>query len=413
MIPFGFNIHSAGVKDRQRIIDWHRTAQPAWTLVLDDTSLVRDIKNVSPKTEVIYRAYPGGGDESIWQRLSPEQWVAEARRKSEGLGCWVYCLNEPGFGDDVLNWLCKVIDIAMPAGLKLVIGNFSVGTPEPGAWGSPAAVNLLSRLNKHRANLVLGLHEYAVGVITSGFVGGAPTELYIEGHLAHRDFISPANWPGRNEALNTTMWHVGRVKFLLNACRKMGINPPRVVMTECGFDSLTSDPSTDLRRWIASLPTNEGEIRGWRSLRPYWAKVYPQWSHEQAYFEALKYAWNTIYAGTTVEGMVVYCYGHADAQWASFDVEGAGALLNLLGDFSNTPAPPVSPPPQPPPPPFPPAPTPPQEAVYNVPIVVQVKAPSETRAREIVHSMGMAMSLLFTIGISNPQLAFPGDITGS
>ena len=196
-----FNIHAQGLQNYSRLLQFYATAKPTWAGVMDGVQLAKDIGAASPTTEVWHRAYPPGGDEEIWRVVSPAQWVDKTRRELEASDLWAYCLNEPGFDDPMLQWLCEVIDLAGPAGLKLVVGNFSVGTPEPDDWKKPAAKWLLERLHKHRDRVILGLHEYAGGIITSGFVGGPPTELRdASGNLLHRDFTTAENWPEPDEA---------------------------------------------------------------------------------------------------------------------------------------------------------------------------------------------------------------------
>ena len=341
----GFNIHAQGVKDTARLMSWCAENKPAWMGVMDGVGLAKAIRQASPDTQVWHRAYPSGGDEAIWKRISPQQWVAQARRELDGTGLWAYCLNEPGFDQDMLRWLCEAIEAAGSQGVKLVVGNFSVGTPEPDQWRSPQAARLLRLLDAHRARVILGLHEYAGGVVTSGFIGGAPNSTQY-----HRDFIPRENWPDRAEAADMTMWHIGRLKFMIAACKAQGIQPPRVLITEAGFDSLKSDPNPDLRAWLDSLPDSDGfEARAWRGLRQAWAGYYPQWTHEQAYAEQLRYVDDVIYAGLPVEGLQVFCYGHKDAQWAGFDVEGYETLLGALAARPE----PITPPPIPTLPPFP------------------------------------------------------------
>jgi hypothetical protein len=58
--------------------------------------------------------------------------------------------------------------------------------------------------------------------------------------------------------------------------------------------------------------------------------VFPQWSQDQAYWRQLEYAENNIYAGTTVEGALLYCYGHIDPRWEAFDLEGYSEFLAYM-----------------------------------------------------------------------------------
>lgn len=322
-----YNIHAQGVKDTPRLLAHLAKLKPTWAGVMNGVRFAQEIHNASPNTQVWHRAYPEGGDETIWKRLSPGEWVTRTATELKDTGLWAYCLNEPGFDDEMLIWLCNVIELAQPLGLKLVVGNFSVGTPEPNQWNKASARRLLELCDKYRATVALGLHEYAGGVITSGFVGGAPNSTQY-----HPDYIPVANWPNANDARELTMWHIGRVKIMVNACKAMGIKAPRVLITEFGFDSLKSDPNPDLRAWLDNLPTENGlEARAWKGLRAAWAKYYPTLAHEEAFHMQLAYADCIIYHDALpVEGMQLFCYGAAGNDWIHFDVEGHDALARLL-----------------------------------------------------------------------------------
>lgn len=318
----GLNIHPGVGSTRQKLLDWHARTRPRWSGVMDGVQLARDIAAIDPHMNVWHRAYPDGGDESIWQRMTPRAWVDKTRAELDGTNLYGYCLNEPGFDNAMLEWLCEVIEYSAQFGLRLVVGNFSVGTPEPREWEKPAAVRLLRLIEAHHDRVVLALHEYAGGIITSGFVGGAPNDT-----THHPDYTDPLNWP---EPANVTMWHCGRYRFLLAACDKLKIKPPRIVITEHGFDGV-EDPPT--KAWLDTLPRDTpGNLRGWLSLRAAWAQMFPAYSIEQAYFIQLAYAKNVIYA-PPVEGVNLYCYGTNDpAKWASFEIMNHWALLDIIAD---------------------------------------------------------------------------------
>lgn len=320
----GFNIHAQGVKDEGRLLAHVKATRPAWCGVMDGVGLAKQLRAASPGTQVWHRAYPPGGDEKIWQTMTPTQWVDEARRQTEGADVWVYCLNEPGFGDDMLGWLCETVSLGVLAGLRLVVGNFSAGTPNPGDWEKPAARRLLNLLTEQRHAAILGLHEYAGAVITSG-AGDAPGALAVA-----------EQWPSREALREMALWHMGRHRFIE---RRPSDARPRILITEWGFDAMDGDPHPAWQAFLAGLPRPaNGGLRGWRTLKAAWAQLYPQWSHEAAYYEALRWAAETIYKGSAVEGMQIYCYGRKDEQWASFDVEGARDFLRLLELRENPPA---------------------------------------------------------------------------
>lgn len=321
-----YNLHGQNIKDKPRLLAHLRATAPAWVLVMDNLELAREIKAALPATNVIFRAWP---DDDIHKRVSPADWVNQKAAAIGGADVWCYTTNEPGFSDDVLNWTNAVIELAAARGLKLCVGNFSSGTPEPDDWHRPAAIRLLHLCDSHRDTVVLGLHEYSGGVITSGMISGSPA------------FIQPSDWPRRVE--NVACWHVGRVRLLLQACDwlSVSIKPPRIVITEAGFDDMS-----DIKTWLDGLLKTPPytSIRGWKSLWNQWRAWWPTWTPQKAYFEQLKYADNVLYKDTPVEGMLMFSWGASSEMWQQFDVSDANELQGLLEAYANEGTPTAPPP---------------------------------------------------------------------
>lgn len=323
---YSFNTHAQGVKDPTKLLAHIRKTTPTWHLVMDGLGLAEQIKAVSPATNVIHRNHGvTGGDDDVFAKVSPERWL-ELRSKEADSGVWLMTTCEPGWGADVIAWHVRLMELCIPRKIRLVVGNWSVGTPDPALI--PMARKLFEMLDAHRELFVLGLHEYANAVITSGFVGGAP-DGYTESHdkQHHPDYQKPSTWPLNGEARILTKWHMGRFNFINDYCKAVGINPPRIVLTETGFDDVS-----DVKFWSNKLPRTSPytDIRGYKTLAAYWKQIAPEWSHDRAYFEQLRYAENNIYAGSNVEGGLIYCYGHIDPRWSSFDLEGRTEFLQLL-----------------------------------------------------------------------------------
>ena len=326
MTFYGFNVHSQGLKDPTKLLAHVRKTQPAWMLTMDGLGLAEQIKAVSPSTNVIHRNHGvTGGDDDVFAKVSPERWL-ELRSKEADSGVWLMTTCEPGWGADVIAWHVRLMELCIPRKIRLVVGNWSVGTPNPALI--PMARKLFEMLDSHRELFVLGLHEYANAVITSGFVGGAP-DGYTESHdkQHHPDYQKPSTWPLSGEARILTKWHMGRFNFINDYCKAVGIKPPRIVLTETGFDDVS-----DVKFWSNKLPRTSPytDIRGYKTLAAYWKQIAPEWSHDRAYFEQLRYAENNIYEGSNVEGGLIYCYGHIDQRWDSFDLEGRSEFLQLL-----------------------------------------------------------------------------------
>jgi hypothetical protein len=329
----GYNIHAQRVPDRDKLMKHLAKVRPAAVLVMDGVQLAREIKAMLPEATVISRIYP---DDDIQNRISPKQWLDQRGPQAEG-GIVQYTSNEAGFSPNLINWHIELMEMAAKTRTPLIIGNMSVGTPGAEDWA--AGKRLLELLDQHRDLFILGLHEYACGVITSGFLGGYPDNAGVAPNSGQqgRNLIPPANWPSPAEAALMTMFHCGRFKFVVRYCASVGIKPPRIILTEHGFDDLD-----DIEGWANKLQMTPPykDIRGWKSCANQWRKWYEPlgWSPQRAMFEQLAYADRTIYQGSVVEAQLIFCWGHTSDMWDQFDVAQADEFQGLMEGYAATPA---------------------------------------------------------------------------
>lgn len=326
-----YNIHAQRVLDRNKLLTHLAKIKPAAVLVMDGLQLCREIKAMLPQTTVISRIYP---DDDIQNKKSPEQWYQERAAQAEG-GIFQYTGNEGGFSPKMIDWHIRLMELCITGRVPLVIGNMSVGTPAAEDWA--AGRRLLELLDQYRNLFILGLHEYACGVITSGFLGGYPDNAGVAPNSGQkgRNLIPSANWPSRAEAAMMTMFHCGRFKFAVNYCNSIGIKPPRIILTEHGFDDVS-----DIKGWSEKLqmtPPYTG-IRGWKSCQNQWKAWYGAqgWTPQRAMFEQLVYADRTIYQGSPVEAQLIFCWGHTSDMWDQFDVAGADEFQGLLEGYATS-----------------------------------------------------------------------------
>lgn len=352
MSRISFNTHAQTPNfDKNKLLMHVEKSQPPWILVMDGVQLCRDIQNVSPKTQVIHRSYP---DEEIWRQKTPAQWIEQKKSEVGSSRLWLYTVNEQGLSDDLCRWFTEVIRLSARDEMRLIIGNFSAGTPQASDWTRPAVIELLRACDLNRSRVVLGLHEYACGVITSGFLGGWPDNAGVapvpENKGKGRNLVPSMAWPERTEVDKITRFHAGRFKFLVEACALIGIPPPRIVLTEHGFDDMS-----DIKTWALQQQQTAPytSFRGWKSLVNYWQSNYGTfWTPQRAMFEQLAYADRVLYQNSPVEGQLVFCWGQTSSMWDQFDVSKADEFLGLVSGQS---APPSIPPiPVPTPVPVPP-----------------------------------------------------------
>lgn len=322
-----WNINMQSIPDKVDFYNHLGRLQPAWLLGMNDLAELASLRRVLPYTNLIHRwkvTPPPGGihpdDDDNPTAYTPEAWLERRNLNFAEVGLkpgdvWLYTNNESGHSDTVLRWLSRVIELAVSQGHKLVVYNGSVGTPGPDPlkeWLKPEAQELLYLCSEHSENVILGLHEYAAGIITSGFVGGLPAEI----ESVHPDYTDPQNWPGKAAASAMTMWHVGRYKFLNRAAKLFPTL--RIGITEYAPSDRINSGGYDV--WLNSLPVADGfkEIRGPMTARRWWSQVFPDLSAEEAVALQDAYAQEVIYADSNVEFMLRFTMS------ASFDWVEAG-----------------------------------------------------------------------------------------
>lgn len=301
-----YNIHAQFVQDTPRLKAHLQAIQPVSVLVMDGLGLAQELKALLPDCIVIHRVYP---DDDIHNRMSPADWMNQRAPQAAG-GIWQYTTNEAGFSQNLIDWHIELCNLAIPRRVPLVIGNMSVGTPAPEDWS--AGKPLFDLMNAHRDLFILGLHEYACGVITSGFLGGYPDNAGVPpGQPGGMNLIPSANWPYAEEMAALPYYHCGRFKFLVQYCQSVNIPVPRIILTEHGMDDVS-----DIKPWAQTLIQTPPytSIRGWRSCENQWKAWYQAqgWTPQRAYFEMLKYADQTIYQGSPVEAQLLFCWGRPD-----------------------------------------------------------------------------------------------------
>ncbi len=334
-----YNIHAQAVHDRDRLMRHLQAIQPTAVLVMDGLGLAQEIKAAVPGAMVIHRNWGATeGDDNAFAKVTPERWLELRAKEAEG-GIFLYTTNEPGWGADVIDWHVRLMELAAPRRVPLVIGNWAVGTPQPEQW--TMARRMLELLDEHRDLFILGLHEYACAVATSGLHGGFPINAGVAPDSPGGvNLIQPESWPG--DVSRITMWHCGRFQFLVRQCDTLGIKPPRIIMTEHGMDDVS-----DIKPWTETLRKTDPylNIRGWKSVQNQWTDWYSGkgWSPQRAYFEQLAWADRVIYWNSVVEAQLIYCWGHKDPQWEQFDICEASEFHSLLENYAQQKPAPVKP----------------------------------------------------------------------
>jgi len=341
-----YNIHGQNVPDWDGLKRHLVAIDPAAVLVMDDLDKCRELKRLLPDAIVIYREHGSEGDETVHKRMSPEAWLKHRGGMAAG-GIWQYTTNEPGYDKDILQWHVWLMEQAVVTKTPLVVGNFATGLPKPEEWG--LARRFLELLAAHPDLFILGLHQYAAGVATSGLYGGYPDNAGADPSKPNevgKNLIPPEAWPPSAEGITT--FHMGRQRFLLDYCKLIGIRPPRMIITETGFDDL-SDVAGFMRK--LKISSKYQNARGWKSIIPQWEAWFGArgWSPERAYFEQLKWADRVLFQPYGIEAELVFSWGHSSQMWDQFDMAEAFEFHALLEAHAK----PVVEPPPPAPKPLP------------------------------------------------------------
>lgn len=298
----------------------------------------QELANRHPKNAVIYRKWipqpgnPGYGD-NHWQYISPDQWIAEHDLLKNGK-VWAYMDNEPAFSDESLQWYITTAKRAVAAGIKCVIGNWSVGVPEAQDWERPKALELLRLIAQYPGRLALGLHEYFPALWNYP--------------IQHPAEPNPQRWITHPPPSAQALYFVGRYRNVLKAAARHGITlPPRsIYITEGGLDRIHA--VGDWQQGLAKTP-GHAEIIGFWSL----TEQFRQWGHDPEVFlyQQMQAMWNVIYKpAREIGGYVYYTYRNDDNQDRDdHNIYWARQFRRLYkeGDFSVSTTP--TPPPQPPP----------------------------------------------------------------
>lgn len=294
-----------------KLLDLLARYRVAWLLVMNNIDFARMVKQYDPGIQVIYRMWPDDNAPNDYGYLERLKNMAV---QAGDLDCWLYLNNESGFSDHVLDWSTNamIANRSQHYNRKLIVGNFSSGTPNPDDWKRPAARRFLETINNNHDLVRLGLHEYMGAVWTSGFAGG----------------IQPEQWPTSVENIST--WHVGRWRFLQKACQEMGIECPKIVITEHGMDD-----TSDIKNWLDSLIKTEPypNIRGWKSCANQWKAWWPSWDAQRAYFEQVKQPDSLIYKDSPVEAQLIFPWADSGG-WGGLDVQEADEMHELMVEYA-------------------------------------------------------------------------------
>lgn len=276
--PISLNVLAMFIRDRARLLAWVAQARPSVITIMDDLALARYLRQQYPSMTVIHRRYHPD-DHRLHETMTPKAWL-DAHVGDAADGVIVQALNEPTASPALIAWCVELMALAHARGIRLCLPNFAVGNPNERSIESGAYDDLLRAFARYPEQL-FGVHEYWKH---------APTDP--------RD----------------VRWLVGRFIYWLDRAKLIGVNKPRIILTEFGRDD------------------GGGVNDGWRGVG----------IPEAQYADMLVQAHRLIYAPHGIP-VCVFGYGAgADNRWQSFNVEGAETVLSKLAAYQeSTPVPQV------------------------------------------------------------------------
>lgn len=294
MIGMGLNIDCANLSalEYETLKGYLQRAQPAMIVCMDGHARALELARLLPSTQVIFRRYL---PDDIWQTMSPQDWItAHVGYGGQPPNLWYYALNEPPLNSTVIAWLETVARLCLARAWRVVLGNFSVGVPEPSQWQNARA--LLSLISANPNRLMLGLHEY--------WPTYAPHEF-------QQQIEPPHSWPTVAEIARP--WILGRFRHLLDYCKSAGIKTPRIAITEWGTDRIDA-----VSAWQTQTP-GYYQRTGYKVA----ARAWSAWPRDSLsvgrYAGAMaKWAWRNFYAmHPEIAGVAWFCAG-GQGDWRTY-----------------------------------------------------------------------------------------------
>jgi len=272
------NIQCQYVADWGKTLDFLRKLDPVAVVACIDSmnakNRVFELQQALPNTRVIGRFVFGNDGGMHLKPLAAGDNREYVVSPTDALNAWgelgkdgrtLYLLNEPqangALQDDIsrlVRWMLEALNIATERGISLCIANFGVGHPALMGNGEYDARfdDVLNMLSKRRDTHSLGMHVYQ------------PADTFT------------------------------RLDGLIKRCKSLGITPPRVHITEAGFDAAS----------------------GGDALNGYKSRGYSGSQFAAFQIDKLKNVYSAYIVDDVLQSVATFCWGN-DASWKAFNVE--------------------------------------------------------------------------------------------
>lgn len=315
MTGLGYNVDPFA--DVDLLVETLRRNPAPLCVVQNNLQIAERLRREFPTMRVVYRiTTQDDPDDNAQRHFTPERYLGRAINmgsfaEAARMGAYIYVNNEPEWSQS-LDWCRQVGQLIVDRGWRGILGNWSVGVPEPEQVSEADALFRLAHV--HRGRIILGFHEYFPYGYAAYDVIGANIRPFVE-------------WP---TAAPADSYLLGRMRRALAYCRSKGYRVEAAI-TEYGSDTVHAAGDMRAVAWA-----NTTDRFGWQL-----AKLrYPAWHNlglkdsETLYAKSLAWGWKTFYQPWhEVIGAAFFCFGRS-GDWHFYDVSDNRYLLELISKES-------------------------------------------------------------------------------
>jgi hypothetical protein len=231
--------------------------------------------------------------------------------------------NEPNLttadAPDKLAWTVDIMRKARARNIHLSVLGIPMATLSRNHWQSGIFDALLRECEDQYH--VLRVDEYGGPILWAGAAGRLP-DVYLDPALAQEE-NAPSPYDVQ-EGSRSGDWYIGRLFDIVERCEQLGIRLARIGVGECGNDhmgdlehaKLSDGRVVNIFEWIKTtfgIPWPHWNVRGWNTLRNYWAFMFPGKSAAKMYVAQL--SWQLWVYSKAVEYVQVFASCPGDEKW--------------------------------------------------------------------------------------------------
>lgn len=312
----GFNIDGQFLDnaDKNWIESIFKGHNPKAVVVLSDINYAIRLKNLLPKTQVIFRNFWGDEYDNIHRTTTVNQFlqIYDDALKNDLI---VYSNNEPTLDDSLIAWEYELSSKIIERNKKAVQFNWSVGMPNNGDADYDKFKKNLKIITENKNNLYLGLHEYWFGWPFAEFG------------------ISPIYNQMKNFTLSDKQkpYVIGRYRWISDYCKRKFNRTANIIFTEFGYDEVDA-----LLYLAGQIPYYKRPMRMENVLPA--LEVWRTQSNMDIYeyaFEQFRLVWEKVYKNSPeIKGVCTFPFGGTGAWGVSSLHRHRGLVKRLIEDYS-------------------------------------------------------------------------------